>query len=46
MWNNTETSEAGAPRQPVRGLDHATLAIVGAGLVAFWCLLALWWIES
>lgn len=46
MWDNTETSEVGAPRQPVRGLDHVMLALGGAGLVAFWCLAAIWWLES
>lgn len=46
MWDTTTTSEVGAPRQPLRGLDHVSLALAGAGLVAFWCLFALWWLES
>lgn len=46
MWDNTDPSEVGAPRHPVRGLDHVTLAILAVGLLAFWCLAAIWWIES
>lgn len=38
--------DVGARREPVRGIDHVSLALTGAGLVAFWCLLAIWWLES
>lgn len=34
------------PREPLRGIDHATLALGGIGLVIFWVLLGLLWAES
>lgn len=46
MWDNTDPSEVGAQRPLASTIDRTLIAILGIGLVAFWCLAALWWIES
>lgn len=35
-----------APREPLRGIDHITLALGGIGLIIFWVLIGLLWVES
>lgn len=43
--NRTDTRHTTTPREPVRGIDNAMLLIAGAGLIAFWALIGLMWVE-
>lgn len=45
MDDRNEGVTTGASRGKRRGLDHAMLLIAGAGLIAFWALIGLMWVE-